>query len=499
MYHLQAEKPVSASSPVAGLMKWWAASPMVRGAIISRLLAVAACLVLLCGGAAAGYKALIYRTQRNAAHGQLAEMRQRLAGLLAEREHLRAALAREETRLAVSPAPAAHCSLDPEVHLAIADQEDQLYLAGMLAEIFPRGHKHLSAEQKCLEILKFVTAFLRAKNNSGTATKILQDGYAICGGRSVVFQTLARMVAVPARYVGIFGMSGGSHAMAEAYYDGQWHLFDPTYGVFFYSTSRYDGSGRVLSLQELLEHPARGTLFYVIPMPWEGKYGEAERRAVPVALSAGGWRHKVQIDELYRRWLVEAFPVWYDYQGTLSHVIAHDFDEQDHLAIGEADGTYRDVVQAAAARKQRGIHFLSKVGFHTHCLFAARPAIVEIEYRFLGDVRPRIEVLPLKSFLPLGIDEGEGWARITALIKDGLGVAAVFTRQDHLNIDYYRARKLADAPGFELPPVSGPPVTGLEAQRNWRLPPRSVAGTLSGFPAAVHGPGIAVLEFARLP
>ena len=54
------------------------------------------------------------------------------------------------------------------------------------------------------------------------------------------------MVGLPSRYIGAFNLRPimGSHAISEVYYGGKWHLLDPTFGIFFYSKTQYDGTVR---------------------------------------------------------------------------------------------------------------------------------------------------------------------------------------------------------------------------------------------------------------
>jgi hypothetical protein len=80
----------------------------------------------------------------------------------------------------------------------------------------------------------------------------------LCGSKTITMVHEMQELGHTARYVGLFGLSMfgtecyASHAMCEVYYDGSWHLFGTTWGVYF-----KDGS-RILSLSEMLANPNRG-------------------------------------------------------------------------------------------------------------------------------------------------------------------------------------------------------------------------------------------------
>ena len=84
--------------------------------------------------------------------------------------------------------------------LEISADEDEAFLNGVLKSIFPDGTGGLSDEQKGIAILRYASSALELKNNGGTATKIIREGYAICGGMSHVHRVLCRMVGLPSRY-----------------------------------------------------------------------------------------------------------------------------------------------------------------------------------------------------------------------------------------------------------------------------------------------------------
>src|SRR3990167_5454314 len=164
-----------------------------------------------------------------------------------------------------------------EGDLEINPQEDISYLKETLTQIFPEGIDNLTAEEKSIDVLRFVVIDLKNTNNLGTATKILQDGYAVCGGESFVFQTLLRLMGIPSRTVELFNTSDSGHDLVEVYYDHDWHVFDASYGIFAYSRSAYDKEGEILSMLELQKNPDAGYLQGVTDRIWTGQYSPENR------------------------------------------------------------------------------------------------------------------------------------------------------------------------------------------------------------------------------
>ncbi|QDT30696.1 hypothetical protein Enr10x_60640 [Gimesia panareensis] len=70
-------------------------------------------------------------------------------------------------------------------------------------------------------------------------------GYGFCDDCATNFAVLARRAGVKSR---TWGLSG--HVVAEAFYDGKWHMFDPDHEVFY----RND-KGVIASVEELAQHP----------------------------------------------------------------------------------------------------------------------------------------------------------------------------------------------------------------------------------------------------
>ncbi len=302
--------------------------------------------------------------------------------------------------------------------LEISPEEDRAFLEDVLKSIFPDGTDGLTDEQKGIAILRYASSALELKNNGGTATKIIREGYAICGGLSHVHRVLCRMVGLPARYIGAFNLRPimGSHAISEVYYDGKWHLLDPTFGLFFYSKETYDGAGEIASFHDLVMTPDRWTAFKVVEQPWIGRYDDTVRSHGVVAAEADYLkdRYRTPILDLYRKYLAETFPIAYGHSDPVSYPVDADLSAQEEMWIGEADGNNSDVLRMVTnGSAYVGGHYLGGTyppGFHTWSIRAPGPCRLRIEYFSTQDDPPGLEPSPLKA------------ARIVSVRKDGRSV-----------------------------------------------------------------------------
>jgi len=103
-------------------------------------------------------------------------------------------------------------------------------------------------QERCLQIARWIATHITNRRNvSGGATRYFSIRAGLCSARSHLFVTMASLLNIPARIYNIynFGRVGGGHTCVQAYYDGQWHFFDPTYGGVFVR------DGKVLSWEEI--------------------------------------------------------------------------------------------------------------------------------------------------------------------------------------------------------------------------------------------------------
>lgn len=294
-----------------------------------------------------------------------------------------------------------------ESDLLIALGEDREYLQSILKTIFPDGTAGLSEEQITIEILRYVNSALDLKRNSGNATKILRDGYAICGGMSVSFEALVRLAGIPARRVNMYGLvHQGGHTLVEVHYAGQWHLYDPTFGIFFYSNPEYDKRGVVPSLEELVTKSPEGWyILKAVDQPWE-EYDESVRSFDVVRAEEDyltdfyGYPFLTE----YRQMFVTTFPVAYDGNQIRSFPVVVDLTQDSQFSVGGVDSNYRDVSKAitvAETAGKVGMYYLignsKRQYLHTWFIKVPSPGLVRITYYSTEDMPPVLMLFPLKA------------------------------------------------------------------------------------------------------
>ena len=82
------------------------------------------------------------------------------------------------------------------------------------------------------------------------AESVLQAGAGICGHAALTYAAILHRFNIPVRSVQFYYPDGVSNHIAdEAYYDGDWHYYDPTWGAFY-----ADGDD-VLSITEARNRP----------------------------------------------------------------------------------------------------------------------------------------------------------------------------------------------------------------------------------------------------
>ena len=331
--------------------------------------------------------------------------------------------------------------------LKISSEEDEGFLEEVLRGIFPEGTEGLTDEQKGIAILRYASSALELKNNGGSATKIIREGYAICGGLSHVHRVLCRMVGLPSRYIGAFNLRPimGSHAISEVYYDGKWHLLDPTFGLFFYSKKQYDGTGEIASFHDLVMAPDQWTAFKVVDRPWIGRYDDAVR-AYGVAAAEEDYLkdvYRTSILELYGKYAAEAFPIAYGHRDPVSYPVDADLTEGEEMRVGEVDGNSVDVLRMVTnGSAYVGGHYLGgsyPPGFHTWSIRTPGPCRLRIEYFSTQDNPPGLKPSPLKAARIVSVHTG---GRRVAIDLQAIGpevIVSVYCPEGTFAVDAVRA------------------------------------------------------------
>jgi hypothetical protein len=335
--------------------------------------------------------------------------------------------------------------------LQLDAMEDVAFLREVLGRIFPDGRETRSAEAQCIEILKFVSTHHRLERNAGTATKIIHDGHAICGGLATAYEGLARLAGIPTRKVGLMGLRlTAGHSLCESHYDGGWHLFDPTYGIFLHSDAACPGAGHVLSLHERLHSLTPATMMKVAERPWNG-YAAAVRSfpVTPVEPTYLADMYGCGLDALYDEYMRTAFPALHDVDSISSSPVLADLTTTSELRLGQVDGSVRDLDILASQRLYVGSSSLGTCQpytCHTIMVQAAGPCVVDIEYTATEADSPSLFFLPLMAMHLREKEESANVRRFRVAVQGRLGVATIFCPYGHIFwVDSLVIRKV-DAP-----------------------------------------------------
>lgn len=130
----------------------------------------------------------------------------------------------------------------------------------------------------------------------------LEEQAGICGTQATVFVSVMKALGIRSRSVRVFRHDGSdNHAMAEVYYEGDWHLFDVTWGTIYRKET-----ARPYDLLSWAEVEALG----------------AEARPLAIsnetAVSFRAYQETAKVDPLaYVGWGPESTDTLYDYRGAV--------------------------------------------------------------------------------------------------------------------------------------------------------------------------------------
>lgn len=342
-----------------------------------------------------------------------------------------------------------------ENDLLIDKAEDRNYLQSILDTIFPDGTAGLSEEEISVEILRYISSALYLKSNTGNASKILHEGYAECGGLSVSFQALVRLTGIPARKVGLYGVDWqGAHSLVEVYYDGQWHLYDPSFGMFLYSKPEYNETGRIASLDDLVTSSASGWYFFkVVEQPWAG-YDESVRSFGIVRAE------KDYLDEVYgyafldqyRQMFTTVFPVAYDDNQIISFPVIADLTDDGKFSVGVVDQSSSDIIDATAAQEtagKTGTYLLLGENccqyVHTWFIKAPSPGFVRVTYYSTGNLSPVLMLFPLKGIYIVSASQDEKKAEFLLRVSDSESAVQFWSSNGSFWVDAIQSEWLGES------------------------------------------------------
>ncbi len=120
-----------------------------------------------------------------------------------------------------------------------------------LADRLLNGSQDLTNHEKIMVFMQFISEWYVGLDN-GQHYLALGSYIESCGGYSNVLAALAATQGLDARIINLHNYpQNGGHTVCEIYYDGAWHMYDPTYGAFYTSTPENSVSPVVLSYEEL--------------------------------------------------------------------------------------------------------------------------------------------------------------------------------------------------------------------------------------------------------
>ncbi len=359
-----------------------------------------------------------------------------------------AAQAREQPRVEVR-------AYDVE---AVTDDYRRLYfpddvpnlepIAGLVRANAESHPTNIGADERfCVELLRFANSSMSLGEHATyePASVILANGISSCGGYSLVMCEIARVSGLPARYLGIFGIpSAGSHALVEVYFDGRWHLFDPTFGVFFYSAARWDGTGHVLSAAEIVASRERPTLIQAVEKPWGRDYREQRRFSVQPLLDPPTSHVLSYWSEEGRR---SVFPVAFGNDAVMSVPVDIDLRSQRSFDLGECTGKWQDTWWKCIADRRNGyfqIGGLCPTIVHCVRIKAEVPARLTVRYVAAGGSAGSLGAFPLAGCFLLAT-ETDGTATTFSFFINSVDPSFLLIAEKYYFIDM--ARYVLDVEG----------------------------------------------------
>ena len=129
-----------------------------------------------------------------------------------------------------------------------------------LADALLAGTAGLTEHEKIMIFMDFISEFYIGVDAHPNSELSCQSYISACGGYSNLLTALAGTQGIPARLLtlGNYPINNG-HAVCEIYYDGAWHLYDPTYGAYYTDTPEDRSTPNVLSFEELSAGKANST------------------------------------------------------------------------------------------------------------------------------------------------------------------------------------------------------------------------------------------------
>jgi hypothetical protein len=179
--------------------------------------------------------------------GQNATLQAQVASLTKARDAALTQVAALQAQIAATPTPLAVAVEQVRREVAFAEQ----YGGGV-----PYAHGRLVAQAAMDYVVEQVSStaygYLEIFGDplpASTPDAVLGAQAGICGHAALVYAAIVKRLGLPARSAQFYyddpGNVPDSHIAVEVLYDGDWHYYDPTFGVFF-----TDATGNVLSITD---------------------------------------------------------------------------------------------------------------------------------------------------------------------------------------------------------------------------------------------------------
>lgn len=112
-------------------------------------------------------------------------------------------------------------------------------------------------EKKLILINEWIYQNIKPGLTQGEATPedVLEQRIGACGNNSVLMIAMANELGIEGRIINLWNIPsiGGGHSVVEFFYDGKWHLFDPTNGAYY--TNNGVITGDIASFEDIRKNP----------------------------------------------------------------------------------------------------------------------------------------------------------------------------------------------------------------------------------------------------
>lgn len=108
----------------------------------------------------------------------------------------------------------------------------------------------LPLKERAARLNQAVYAYCEHGSTPGHINNLFETCKAACGGYSYVLRGVLEATGARTRYVNLYNIPNqGNHTVVEFEIDGEWPLYDPTFGAYF--TENGEADGHPLSVQEV--------------------------------------------------------------------------------------------------------------------------------------------------------------------------------------------------------------------------------------------------------